>query len=246
MHAWSRALPRSVACEEHGVKLSAAQAALCVALLLAALVANFDLDWESPSPAVDVIVFDQDFSPQPPVVKEKPEPEPEPEPKPEPKPEAPPKPEPTVAELGAEPEPKQEEKKVEPLPEPETKPLEETLPEPEPELADLSELIEELSETETAAPDPELIDIYRARIKSLIERHLRIPEDTPQDARAVVLMRLRPDGTLAGDPVVEVGSGHADYDSEAVRAVIFAQPYPMPADPAVLNALREIKLTIRP
>ena len=234
MHAWGHVLPRTPSCEEQGVALSALQAAVLVAALLAVLLANFDLRWETPEPSIDVIVFNQDFSPLP-------LPQPEPEPKPEPLPE----PEPTPAELGVKPEPEPEpaeEKPPEPLPEPKPEPL----PEPEPELADLNELLKQIEDAPSAAPDPELIDIYRLRIKSLIERHLRIPEGTPGDVRAVLLVRLLPSGNLEGDPVVEQSSGFPEYDTEAVRAVIFAQPYPMPADPAVLEALRELKLTVRP
>lgn len=248
MLAWVHPSPGAIRCEERDVKLSAAQAAVAVGALLAALSLNFSWSWDRPSPPIDVILFNQDFAPQqePPKALEEPPKEPDPPPpEPEPEVEEPPEPQQTVAELAVEPEPDVEEPPEE-IPPPVPEPVPEPEPLPEPQIDEISRLIDDLDDIEQPAPDPELIDIYRVRIKSLIERHLRIPENTPEDAKVVLLMRLRPGGNLDGDPTVEESSGYPAYDNEAVRAVIFAQPFPMPSDPAVLRALQEIKLTVRP
>ncbi len=227
------------ACEEQGIGISALQASVLVVLLLGALAANFNWKWRSPPPAMDVMVFDRNLSPPKPQPKEPKTPTAKSQPAPKPTP----KPEPRGAELGVKPN---ETKTKKPEPAPVPKPEEKPAPEPEPEPSDIRELLEEISETEQAAPDPELVDIYRNRIRSLIERYLRHPEGVPQDARVVLIVRLGTNGALNGDPVIDVSSNYPDYDVEAVRAVIFAQPFPMPTDPALLREFQELRLTIEP
>lgn len=248
MRAWGR-VGRTLECEERGVALSGVQAAAVMLLLLSVLSLNLQWRFERPEPTMDVVVFDQEFAaPKPP--EELPQPKQIPIPKvepppPPPKPEK--KPEKVQAELGTKPEPEEKKKEEEPPPEPEPEPEPAPEPTPEPEpVPDLSEIIEEIEAAEPPPPDPELIDIYRNRFRSLIERHLRTPEGVPADANVVLLVLLRKNGTLDGDPAVIESSGHPAYDNEAVRAVIFAQPYPMPREPVLLEEFRELRLSIQP
>lgn len=241
MRAWGR-VGRTLECEESRIWLSGVQAAFATLLLLSLLSLNLQWHFERPPPTMDVLVFDQEFA-QPKVPAELPKPPEIPKLKPlEPPPKPKPKPEKTQAELGT--QPKEEEKPPpKPDPEPEPEPVPEPEPAPDPEIP---VPIDEIEGAELPPPDPELIDIYRNRFRSLIERHLRTPEGVPPDANVVLLVLLRDNGTLDGDPVIVEPSGHPAYDNEAVRAVIFAQPYPMPTEPSLLREFRELRLSVQP
>ena len=119
---------------------------------------------------------------------------------------------------------------------------EEETPTPKPEAEPELEIAEEPS-----APDPELIDIYRSRIKTLIERGLQTPSGIPSNARVVLLVRLGENGLLIGDPELIDSSGYPEYDKEAIRAIVFAQPLPVPSqDPKLMEEFRELRIDITP
>jgi colicin import membrane protein len=57
---------------------------------------------------------------------------------------------------------------------------------------------------------------------------------------------LLPDGSLLDDPVLLKSSGIPAYDNAAARAILLAQPLPMPTDITLQREFRELKLSIRP
>ena len=88
---------------------------------------------------------------------------------------------------------------------------------------------------------------YAARIGAAIQRHLTTPQGVPDDIEVVVRLYLNEQGGLQKDPVIMKSSGHEEYDTAAIRAVIFALPLPIPTgQPAVFQLLSPLDLRIHP
>ena len=97
----------------------------------------------------------------------------------------------------------------------------------------------------------ELFGVYERRISRKIELYLNQPVGLPSDAdiEATILIRVDADGFLidGSEPVVWKTSGYPEYDTAAIRAVIQAQPLPMPKDePVLLEKFRELRLIVEP
>ena len=97
----------------------------------------------------------------------------------------------------------------------------------------------------------ELFGVYERRISRKIEIYLNQPVGLPSDAdiEATILIRVDADGFLidGSEPVVWKTSGYPEYDTAAIRAVIQAQPLPMPKDePVLLEKFRELRLIVEP
>ena len=90
------------------------------------------------------------------------------------------------------------------------------------------------------------VERYRDLIINKIRRKRKEVADVPASAEAVFKVTLLPDGTLVDDPVLVKGSGYPAYDDAAERAILSAQPLPVPADPTLQKLFRELKLSIRP
>jgi colicin import membrane protein len=70
--------------------------------------------------------------------------------------------------------------------------------------------------------------------------------DVPANVEAIFKVTLLPDGTLVDDPVLVKSSGFPAYDEAAERAILSAEPLPVPTDPMLQKLFRELKLSIRP
>lgn len=86
---------------------------------------------------------------------------------------------------------------------------------------------------------------YQDMIRSKIRRNIAMPPDVPDSAQAEFKVTLLPGGMVL-DVLLLKSSGNTAYDNAAERAVYLAQPLPLPADPALQNLFRELKLNIRP
>jgi colicin import membrane protein len=70
--------------------------------------------------------------------------------------------------------------------------------------------------------------------------------DVPESAEAIFKVTLLPDGMLMEDPVLIKSSGSPAYDDAAARAILSAEPLPVPTDVSLQKMFRELKLSIRP
>lgn len=71
---------------------------------------------------------------------------------------------------------------------------------------------------------------YTGLIRSKIRRFIVLPPDVPDSVKAEFEVTLLPDGEVLGDPKLIKSSGNAAYDSAVERAILKAQPLPLPPD----------------
>lgn len=89
------------------------------------------------------------------------------------------------------------------------------------------------------------VDEYTGRITSKIRSNIVMPPDVADDARAEFLVTLLPGGRVLSARLTR-SSGNAAYDDAVERAILKSQPLPLPADVAMFNRFRELKLVFRP
>ncbi len=98
---------------------------------------------------------------------------------------------------------------------------------------------------EQAAAIGRVVDEYTGRIIGKIRRNVVMPPDVADDARAEFSVTLLPGGTVLNARLTR-SSGNAAYDNAVERAILKSQPLPLPADVALFNRFRELKLVFRP
>jgi colicin import membrane protein len=230
------------------------------------LVVSFDWKSEAPLQVTEVELWDSlpapKFTPPPPA----PEP-PKVEPTVEPTPEPPPPPPEPKAEIVV-----KEKPKPEPKPKPEKK--KEELPKPDPaikkkaeekkrqeELRKLQEemlkddlaqdaLNEEAQRLEAArnarasAASSGVVDEYRARIKNKIYSWMN--RQSCGNAVPEYSISVMPTGQVAGMPKLVKSSGIPACDDAALRAIMQAQPLPLPPDPELFANFRDLRIPFKP
>ncbi len=90
------------------------------------------------------------------------------------------------------------------------------------------------------------VERYQDMIRNKIRRKMKMVADVPASAEAVFQVTLLPDGTLMDDPELIKSSGFPAYDEAAARAILSAEPLPVPTDATLQKMFRELKLSIRP
>ncbi|MBU1426887.1 MAG: cell envelope integrity protein TolA [Gammaproteobacteria bacterium] len=90
------------------------------------------------------------------------------------------------------------------------------------------------------------VERYQSLIRNKIRRKMKMVADVPQTAEAIFKVTLLPDGTLMDDPLLVKSSGFPAYDEAAERAILSAEPLPVPSDVSLQKLFRELKLSIRP
>jgi colicin import membrane protein len=98
---------------------------------------------------------------------------------------------------------------------------------------------------EQAATIGRMVDEHIGKIIAKIRRNIVMPPDVADDARAEFAVTLLPGGGVLSARLTR-SSGNAAYDNAVERAIIKAQPLPLPADAALFNRFRELKLVFRP
>ena len=84
---------------------------------------------------------------------------------------------------------------------------------------------------------------FRDRIQAKIKENTIVPSSVPSGITLVVRFVVLPDGSvLDGSLHVVQSSGSPTYDDAVQRAVIAAQPLPMPDDLAMRRQLRDLSL----
>lgn len=99
---------------------------------------------------------------------------------------------------------------------------------------------------ETSAATRVQVERYTDKIRSKIRSKMKAVPDVPESAEAIFKITLLPDGSLLDDPVLLKSSGIPAYDNAAARAILLAQPLPMPTDISLQREFRELRLSIRP
>lgn len=100
-------------------------------------------------------------------------------------------------------------------------------------------------QAEQAAAIGRVVDEYTARIQGKIKRNVVMPPDVANDARAEFSVMLLPGGTVLSVRLLKP-SGNAAYDNAVERAILKSQPLPLPADVAMFNRFRELRLVFKP
>ncbi len=98
---------------------------------------------------------------------------------------------------------------------------------------------------EQAAAIGRVVDEYTGRIIGKIRRNIVMPPDVADDARAEFSVTLLPGGAVLSARLTR-SSGNAAYDNAVERAILKSQPLPLPADVAMFNRFRELKLVFKP
>lgn len=100
--------------------------------------------------------------------------------------------------------------------------------------------------TEVATATKVQVERYQELIRNKIRRKIVNVADVPDTAEVVFKVTLLPDGMLMDDPVLVKSSGYPAYDEAAERAILLAEPLPVPPDVSLQKMFRELELKIRP
>jgi colicin import membrane protein len=98
---------------------------------------------------------------------------------------------------------------------------------------------------QAAAAQAKLKNEYVERIRTKIKRFIVLPPNLQGNPEAEFDVVLLPDGNPLGVKLKRT-SGNTAYDNAVERAIIKAQPLPLPPDPAMFKEFRELNLKFRP
>ncbi|MDO8293434.1 MAG: cell envelope integrity protein TolA [Gallionella sp.] len=98
---------------------------------------------------------------------------------------------------------------------------------------------------ERNAAGDRVVGEYKGKIAAKIRGNIVMPPSVADDARAEFLVTVLPGGSVL-PPRLLKSSGNAAYDNAVERAILKSQPLPLPADAALFNKFREIKLDFKP
>ena len=96
-----------------------------------------------------------------------------------------------------------------------------------------------------ASAQAKLKNEYVERIRTRIRRFVVLPPNIQGNPKAEFDVVLLPGGEVLGVKLKRA-SGNAAYDSAVERAILKAQPLPLPPDPAMFKDFRELNLEFRP
>lgn len=89
------------------------------------------------------------------------------------------------------------------------------------------------------------IGLYKGKISAKIRSKIVNPPDVADDARAEFLVTLLPGGRVMSARLTK-SSGNAAYDNAVERAILKADPLPLPDDTSLFSQFRELKLGFQP
>lgn len=105
---------------------------------------------------------------------------------------------------------------------------------------------EQEAKTAAEAAARQLTDDYRARISAKIRQRVILPPELRGNPEANYAVSLLPDGTVTQVRLLQ-SSGVATYDAAVERAILAAQPLPVPTEPGLFQAnFRNLLLSFRP
>ncbi|MPZ43942.1 MAG: cell envelope integrity protein TolA [Betaproteobacteria bacterium] len=111
---------------------------------------------------------------------------------------------------------------------------------------DQEKAVEALRQQQASA-QAKMVDEYKRRISDKIRRYVvKDPCASLGNPEIVFEAILLPDGNTLQPPRIKRSSGSAACDDAVLRAVIRAQPLPLPPDPVLMAQFRELNLNFRP
>ena len=102
------------------------------------------------------------------------------------------------------------------------------------------------SQAEAASASGKVVDEYVAKISAKIKRWIVLPPGVPYNIEAKFNVTLLPSGEVLNASLVKP-SGNEAYDSAVERAILKAQPFPLPpAEQNLFSKFRELHLKFSP
>ena len=97
-----------------------------------------------------------------------------------------------------------------------------------------------------AAAQAKVVDEYKQRIMEKVRRHIVLPPNVSDNARVEFEVVVLPGGEVLGAKLKRSTNSVPAYDAAVERAILKAQPLPLPPDPALMRQFRELNLVFRP
>ncbi len=202
--------------------------------------------WSSPSPVAEAPPAPEPTPPPAPPVEAKPEPKvPEPAPL-----KAAPKPETAKPDIAVKDKVEKEKRAAEDKQKDAKKKEEEAQAAQKAQAAEAQRLVNEQAEAQrrvaeqAASAQAKLIADYKERIRAKIQRLVQMPPNIQGNPEAEFDVVLLPDGNPLGIKLKR-SSGNPAYDNAVERAILKAQPLPLPPDQALFRYFRELNLSFR-
>jgi len=107
-------------------------------------------------------------------------------------------------------------------------------------------LAQKKAQTEAAAASGKVVDEYIAKIAAKIRRYIVLPPGVSKTIKAEFNVTLLPSGEVLNANLAK-SSGNEAYDSAVERAILKAQPLPLPpAEQNIFNRFRDLRLKFSP
>jgi colicin import membrane protein len=97
-----------------------------------------------------------------------------------------------------------------------------------------------------AAAQARVVDEYKRRISDKIRRFIVLPPNVDANAQVEFEITVLPGGEVLGAKLKRAANSLPAYDAAVERAILRAQPLPLPPDPALMRQFRELNLVFRP
>lgn len=97
-----------------------------------------------------------------------------------------------------------------------------------------------------AAASAKVVDEYKRRIMEKVRRFIVLPPNVSDSAVVEFEVVVLPGGEVLGAKLKKSSNSIPAYDSAVERAILKAQPLPLPPDPALMRQFRELNLVFRP
>ena|SRR5687768_2590569 len=90
-----------------------------------------------------------------------------------------------------------------------------------------------------------VVEEYKHRIAVKIKRFIILPTNLQGNPEVEFDVVLLPSGETLG-VLIRSSSGQPDWDKAVERAILIAQPLPLPPDPAMFQHFRRLSLSFKP
>ena len=100
--------------------------------------------------------------------------------------------------------------------------------------------------TQQAAAQAKIVDEYKRLILEKVRRFIVLPPNVSDNARVEFDVVVLPGGEVLGAKLKSSSNSMPAYDAAVERAILRAQPLPLPPDPALMRQFRELNLVFRP
>ncbi len=97
-----------------------------------------------------------------------------------------------------------------------------------------------------AAAQAKVVDEYKRQISAKIRRFIVLPPNVSDAAQVEFEITVLPGGEVLGAKLKRAANSIPAYDAAVERAILRAQPLPLPPDPALMRQFRELNLVFRP